>query len=62
MSRTWVDESFRPSVVQSLIGHFVGRDASFHIDINPDGSITWWGGDIGRDSFSARGNASYFIK
>ena len=62
MSRTWVDEPFRPAVAQSLIGHLVGRNSIFHIDINPDGSITWWGEDIGRDSFSARGNASYFIK
>ena len=62
MSRTWVDEPFRPSVAQSLIGHLVGRDSIFHIDLNPDGSITWWGEDIGRDPLSSRGNASYFIK
>ena len=62
MSRTWVDEPFRPSVAQSLIGHLVGRDSIFHIDLNPDGSITWWGQDIGRDPLSSRGNASYFIK
>lgn len=62
MSRTWVDEPFRPTVVQSLIGHLVGKDSIFHIDINPDGSITWWGQDIGRDPLSSRGNASYFIK
>ena len=62
MSRTWVDEPFRPSVAQSLIGHLVGRNSIFHIDLNPDGSITWWGEDIGRDPLSSRGNASYFIK
>ena len=62
MSRTWVDKPFRPAVVQSLIGHLVGKDTIFHIDINPDGSITWWGEDIGSNSLSARGNASYFIK
>ena len=62
MSRTWVDEPFRPSVVQSLIGHLVGRDSIFHIDINPDGSITWWGENIGSNPLSSRGNASYFIK
>ena len=62
MSRTWVDEPFRPAVVQSLIGHLVGRNSIFHIDINPDGSITWWGEDIGSNPLSARGNASYFIK
>ena len=62
MSRTLVDEPFRPAVVQSLIGHLVGRNSIFHIDINPDGSITWWGEDIGSNPLSARGNASYFIK
>ena len=62
MSRTWVDKPFRPAVVQSLIGHLVGKNAIFHVDLNPDGTITWWGGDIGSDSISARGNASYFIK
>ena len=62
MSRTWVDEPFRPSVAQSLIGHLVGRDSIFHIDLNPDGSITWWGEDIGSNPLSSRGNASYFIK
>ena len=62
MSGTWVDKPFRPAVVQSLIGHLVGRNSIFHIDINPDGSITWWGEDIGSNPLSARGNASYFIK
>ena len=62
MSRTWVDKPFRPAVVQSLIGHLVGGNGIFHIDINPDGSITWWGGDIGSNPLSSRGNASYFIK
>ena len=62
MSRTWVDEPFRPAVVQSLIGHLVGRDSIFHIDINPDGSITWWGESIGDTPIATRGNGSYFIK
>ena len=62
MARTLVDKPFRPAVVQSLIGHLVGKTAIFHVDLNPDGTITWWGGDIGSDSISARGNASYFIK
>lgn len=62
MSRTQVDKPFRPAVVQSLIGHLVGRDSIFHIDINPDGSITWWGEDIGSKPLTSRGNASYFIK
>lgn len=62
MSGTWVDRPFRPATVQSLVGHFAGRDASFHIDINPDGSITWWGENIDSNARTPRGNGSYFIK
>ena len=62
MSGTWVDRPFRPAIVQSIVGHFAGRDTSFHIDINPDGSITWWGASIGNTPIATRGNGSYFIK
>ena len=62
MSGTWVDRPFRPATVQSLVGHFAGRDTSFHIDINSDGSITWWGASIGSSALTPRGNGSYFIK
>ena len=62
MSGMWVDRPFRPATVQSIIGHFAGRDTSFHIDINPDGSITWWGASIGNTPIATRGNGSYFIK
>lgn len=62
MSGTWVDRPFRPAVVQSIVGHFAGRDDSFHIDISPDGSITWWGENIDSNARTPRGNGSYFIK
>lgn len=62
MSGTWVDRPFRPAVVQSIVGHFAGRDTSFHIDISPDGSITWWGENIDSNTRTPRGNGSYFIK
>ena len=62
MSGTWVDRPFRPATAQSLVGHFAGRDTSFHIDINPDGSITWWGASIDSNARTTRGNGSYFIK
>lgn len=62
MSGTWVDRPFRPTTVQSIIGHFAGRDACFHIDINPDGSIYWWGTRIDSNAIATRGNGSYFIK
>nr|AAT81523.1 putative receptor binding protein [Lactococcus phage HD5] len=62
MSGPWVDKEFRPAVVQSLVGHFAGKDTSFHIDIDTNGSITWWGPDIGKTPIATRGNGSYFIK
>ena len=62
MSGPWVDREFRPAVVQSIVGHFAGRDTSFHIDIDPDGSITWWGANIDKTPLTPRGNGSYFIK
>ena len=62
MSGPWVDREFRPAVVQSIVGHFAGRDTSFHIDIDPDGSITWWGANIDKTPLTPRGNGCYFIK
>ena len=62
LSGEWVDFPFQPTAVQSLIGHFAGRGTSFHIDIHPNGSITWWGESIGNTPIATRGNASYFIK
>ena len=62
LSGAWVDFPFQPTVPQSIIGHFAGRGTSFHIDINPNGSITWWGESIGDTPIATRGNGSYFIK
>ena len=62
MSGPWVDRAFHPAVVQSLVGHFAGHETSFHIDIDTNGSITWWGPDIGKTPIATRGNGSYFIK
>lgn len=62
MSGTWVDRPFRPDAVQSIVGHFAGKDTSFHIDISPDGSVTWWGENIDSNARTPRGNGSYFIK
>ena len=62
LNGTWVAREFRSPVVQSIVGHFNGRDTSFHFDINPDGSITWWGVDIGKTPITTRGNGIYFIK
>ena len=62
MSGAWVDRPFRPAAVQSIVGHFAGKDTSFHIDISPDGSVTWWGENIDSNARTPRGNGSYFIK
>ncbi|MGJ3327792.1 hypothetical protein [Klebsiella aerogenes] len=32
------------------------------MDIDTNGSITWWGPDIGKTPIATRGNGSYFIK
>ena len=62
MGGTWVAGPYCPSVTQSLVGHLSGSGDSFHVDINPDGSIIWWGPYVGHDAVTPRGNASYFIK
>ena len=62
MGGTWVAGPYCPSVTQSLVGHLAGSGDSFHVDINPDGSIIWWGPYVGYDAVTPRGNASYFIK
>nr|AAT81511.1 putative receptor binding protein [Lactococcus phage 1727] len=62
MGGTWVASPYCPSVTQSLVGHLAGTGNSFHVDINPNGSITWWGPYVGYDPVTPRGNASYFIK
>ena len=62
MGGTWVAGPYCPSVTQSLVGHLAGSGNSFHVDINPDGSIIWWGPYVGYDAVTPRGNASYFIK
>lgn len=50
----------RPNATKELIGHFAGNDASFHIDLETDGTFRWWGrnGATG----AVRGSAVYFIK
>lgn len=62
MGGKWVDGPYCPSVTQSLVGHIAGTNNSFHVDLNPDGSITWWGPYVGYDPVTTRGTASYFIK
>lgn len=62
MGGTWVAGPYCPSVTQSLVGHLAGSGDSFHVDINPDGSIIWWGPYVGHNPVTTRGTASYFIK
>ncbi len=57
----WVDDPFRPTETQQLIGHFSGRDTSFHIDLKSDGSMIWWGATIGTAPLTARGNTTYLL-
>lgn len=50
----------RPNGTKELIGHYASSDASFHIDLETDGTFRWWGrnGATG----AVRGSAVYFIK
>lgn len=50
----------RPNGTKELIGHYASGDASFHIDLETDGTFRWWGrnGATG----AVRGSAVYFIK
>ena len=57
----WVDNPFRPVETQNLIGHFAGRDTSFHIDLKSDGSMIWWGETIGAAPLTARGIVVYLL-
>ncbi|MEI3624742.1 hypothetical protein TolaII67_05845 [Lactococcus lactis subsp. lactis] len=58
---TWVDNPFHPTTTKQLIGHFAGRDTSFHIDLKPDGSMIWWGAAIGTAPLTARGTSTYLL-
>lgn len=50
----------RPNATKELIGHFAGNDASFHIDLETDGTFRWWGRNSATGA--VRGSAVYFIK
>lgn len=58
---TWVDNPFHPTTTKQLMGHFAGRDTSFHIDLKPDGSMIWWGAAIGTAPLTARGTSTYLL-
>lgn len=46
---------------KELVGHYAGENGSFHIDIETDGRVRWWGGTITANK-NPRGTAVYFIK
>lgn len=50
----------RPNTTKELIGRFAGGDLSFHVDVETDGRVKWWGrnGATG----ATRGSAMYFTK
>ena len=50
----------RPDGTKELIGHYASSDNSFHIDLETDGTLRWWGRTGG--SGAVRGSAVYFIK
>lgn len=49
-----------PDKTKELVGHFANTTNSFHIDLEPDGTLRWWGSN--RANGSIRGTSVYFIK
>lgn len=55
-----IPKEWRPAGTKELIGHFAGGEASFHVDLGPDGTVRWWG--KANATGTPRGTAAYFIK
>ena len=58
----WVKQEFCSPETISLVGHFVGDNDSFHIDIEPTGRVVWWGAEVSGGGKAPRGSALYFAK
>ena len=57
---TAVPEQWRPDGIKELIGHFASGALAFHVDLETDGRVKWWGDS--RATGAARGTAMYFLK
>lgn len=57
---TAVPEQWRPNGIKELIGHFASGTLAFHVDLETDGRVKWWGASGATGA--PRGTAMYFLK
>lgn len=57
---TAVPEQWWPDGIKELIGHFASGALAFHVDLETDGRVKWWGASGATGA--ARGTAMYFLK
>lgn len=57
---TAVPEQWRPDGIKELIGHFASGALAFHVDLETDGRVKWWGASGATGA--PRGTAMYFLK
>lgn len=57
---TAVPAQWRPDGIKELIGHFASGPLAFHVDLETDGRVKWWGASGATGAL--RGTAMYFLK
>lgn len=57
---TAVPDQWRPAGIKELIGHFASGALAFHVDLETDGRVKWWGASGATGA--PRGTAMYFLK
>ena len=55
-----VPVQWRPDGIKELIGHFASGALAFHVDLETDGRVKWWGASGATGA--PRGTAMYFLK
>lgn len=55
-----VPAQWRPDGIKELIGHFASGALAFHVDLETDGRVKWWGASGATGA--PRGTAMYFLK
>ena len=55
---TAVPDQWRPDGIKELIGHFASGALAFHVDLETDGRVKWWGASGATGA--PRGTAMYF--
>lgn len=57
---TAVPDQWWPDGIKELIGHFASGALAFHVDLETDGRVKWWGASGATGA--PRGTAMYFLK